>query len=198
MSPTRLDPLNISTDAAALSRIAIPYCRFPHPDVVKRFEGAVFPVIREHKSRGKCGTVRDCKGQDRPVMYDDNTTPRWAFLWSHGYERTDHPKGWTFAHVWNASKDPDAYTHLANLVMMPECFSSLSDKDGPLVPHLRCHAEAVYGWCPAGRTSAEAPPGHHDLTWNYLEPHPDPAGFILRRMDRLNNQRVRSLRGLRG
>jgi hypothetical protein len=42
----------------------------------------------------------------------------------------------------------EAYTHLANLAMVPEPFASLTDKNGPLTVFLRWHAWEVYGWKP--------------------------------------------------
>ncbi len=87
-------------------------------------------------------------------MYDDNTTPRWAFFWAHGIPETAHPSNRTFAHVWEGADNIGAYTHLANLVMVPEPFASLTDKDGPLTGFLRWHAWTVYRWKPA---SAAAP-----------------------------------------
>ena len=81
-------------------------------------------------------------------MYDDNTTPRWATLWAHGTGRASGCPGWGFAHVWSASDDINSYTHLANLAMIPECFASLTDKNGPLTGYLRWHAWTVYGWKP--------------------------------------------------
>ena len=127
--PRWTDPPDIrDEDAFTLSEIAVRYCRFPHPDVVKQLRGAVFPVVRvkgANGKRGTCDTVKDRSGQDRKVMYHDNATPRWALLWSHGFEQMAQPAGWTFAHLWDESDDPDAYTHLANLVMMPECFGGL-------------------------------------------------------------------------
>ena len=181
-------------DAITLSRIAVHYCRLPNPHVVQQLRGAVFPVVRDSGKRMKIGMENG-----RRVMYDDNTTPRWALLWSHGCGKTgQYPEGWTFAHVWNESKDPDAYTHVANLVMMPECFASLSDKLGPLVPLLRHHAAAVYGWWPVGKDDSVGtpPPGYDGLKWNYLDAYADPRGFIQNQLRRLNSQRVKSLRDL--
>ena len=191
MSQSKLQRYDMRKDAARLSRIAVPYCRFPHPGVVKRLGGAVFSVVRNSSRRTELG-----KQNGRRVMYDDNTTPRWALLWSHGIEITGHPRRWTFAHVWNESKDPGGYTHVANLVMTPECFGSLADKDGPLVACFRYHAAAVYGWRPVGRVAVERPAGYEDLAWTYLAPHPDPRGFIRERLFNLNNKRVQALREL--
>ena len=80
-----------------------PYIRLPHPNVVSALGGAVFPSIRDQKNQLKLATIGD-----RTLLLDDNTTARWAVLWSHGHGMTSHPRGWTFAHVWARPKDPRA------------------------------------------------------------------------------------------
>lgn len=131
-------------------------------------------------------------------MLDDNVTPRWALFWAHGMPQTGHPRGWTIAHVWKAAKDPAAYTHLANLCLMPECLGSLSDKDGPLCRFLEYHAWRVYGWRPEIAPVPEKPAGYDKIGWTYFKPYPDPTGFIHERMLTLDNQRVLALRPLMG
>ena len=196
MSRIQDGPPDIGKDALALSRIAVRHCLCPHPDVVGRLEGAVFPSIRASNKggkRGERGEVDGCR-----IMYDDNTTPRLALLWSHGFGGTKHPEGWTFAHVWDVPKDPGAYTHIANLVMLPESLASLTDKQGPLVPYLRYHAETVYGWRPVGKDIVGKPRGYEDLIWTYLDPIPNPLGFVQCRMQRSNEKRIGILRNLMG
>ncbi|MCY4611599.1 MAG: hypothetical protein OXC38_07885 [Gammaproteobacteria bacterium] len=193
-SVAKPDPPDISEDIAELVKIAVRHCRLPHPDVVKRMDGAVFPAVRGRKEqRGETGIV-----DGRRILYDDNTAPRWALLWAHGFSTTAHPKGWVFAHVWDDVKAPDAYTHLANLAMMPESFGGLSDKQGPLVPYLRHHAEAAYGWWPDSRDPVAKPPGYDDLVWNCFDPIPDPMGVIRERISKSNAQRAIVLRELLG
>ena len=120
-------PILQPNDKSKIIQIAVRYCLLPHPDVVRNLDGAVFPVVRNNKRRGELEKDKTLFGEC--VMYDDNTTPRWAFLWAHGYLRASHPPGgWTFAHVWDESKNPKAYTHVANIVMLPEYLASLSDK----------------------------------------------------------------------
>jgi hypothetical protein len=135
-----------------LAVIAAAHCWMPHRDVVAACGGAVFPTIRASSTAPRM-TVAAVAG--RQLMHDDNMTPRWAFLWSHGIGETGHPKGWTFALVLGDARDPDAYTNLANVVLMPEVLASLSDKVGPLCGFLRYHAQTVYGWKPKG--AAEFP-----------------------------------------
>ena len=197
MPKSRMEPPDLEDDdALALSRIAVGYCQCPHPDVVRRLEGPVFPSIRASNKGGKRGERGNVNG--RWIMYDDNTTPRLALLWSHGIGVTSHPKGWTFAHIWDVTKDPDAYTHIANLVVLPESLASLTDKGGPLVPYLRFHAETVYGWRPAGKATVRKPVGYDGLTWTYLDSIPDPLGFVRNQMRQSNDKRIGILRGLMG
>lgn len=167
------------------------YIRLPHPAVVAKLEGAVFPSIRDRKHRFEFSSIGD-----RRILLDDNTTPRWALLWSHGYSTTAHPKGWTFAHVWARPKDPDCYTNVANLAMMPEYIASLTDKDGPLGAYLRYHAWEKYGWRPRYDDEPTKPEGYDAISWCYLREESDPMGFIRSRVQELKNKRCRLLREL--
>lgn len=185
---------DLTGHAPDLARTIVSLCLMPHPDVVAAFPCAIFPTLRASKTKPRL-TVETVEG--RRLMYDDNTTPRWAILWAHGISATHHPKGWTFAHVWGVARDPDAYTHLGNLLMMPEAFASLSDKDGPLCPYLRHHAETVYGWRPRAEHATPKPEGYDALTWRYLDPVPDPIGFVRQRLHDLNNQRAKLIRDIR-
>ncbi|MBM9593438.1 hypothetical protein [Roseitranquillus sediminis] len=187
-------PPDLGPDLKALVQIAVPHCLLPHPDVVAAVGGAIFPVIRGAKSDRF--SVQEIDG--RRLMVDDNTSPRWALLWSHGYRMTHPAKGWTIAHVWTRARDPDSYTHLANILMMPEPLASLSDKQGPLGPYLRFHAFDAYGWSPAGEDAPGRPDGYEMISWTYFEPHSDPWSFIRQQMSRLNNDRVRALAPLMG
>ncbi len=188
LMPFRRAP-DLKEDVAVIATIAVRHCRLPHPDVVTKCQEAVFPTIRDQQRRGTLDT-------ERRLLLDDNVTPRWALFWAHGMAQTHHPRGWTIAHVWKATKDPSAYTRLANLCLMPECLGSLSDKDGPLCRFLEYHAWNVYGWHPTHASPPEPPPGYCDIQWKYLDPYPDPLGFIRKRLATLNNQRVSVLRYL--
>ena len=171
-------------------RIALKHCLMPNPKTVAAFDRAVFPSIRDQKRRMEFGEV-----SGRRVLLDDNVTPRWALLWSHGFKETGHLSGWTFAHVWAAPKNPDAYTHLANLCMMPEYFGSLSDKQGPLCAYLRYHAWERYNWH-ISPPPPEKPEGYEALEWRYLRAIDNPQTFVQERMQTLGNQRVLKLREL--
>src|SRR5262249_31702069 len=125
----------------------------PDHRVVKKFEGAVFPVVRTPNRQ-----LRLTK-RDPTTLYDDNTSPRWAFLWSHG-KRATQPQGWAFAHVWPESKCRACYTCIANLMMVPEYFGSLTDKASPLCAFFRFHAWEKYHWKPSTQEKPSEPRGY--------------------------------------
>lgn len=127
-------------------------------------------------------------------MYDDNATPEWALFWSHNLSGT-RPKGWTVAHVWPASENIDAYTHPANLALVPESLASLTDKEGPLTRFLRYHAFQVYSPLKfADAEQPDKPEGYEEIKWRYLEPEADPVNAIQKEFNSRNNQRTRILR----
>lgn len=180
--------------ALHLARIVAETSFLPDPSTVKAIGGAVFPTVRNPDKR--VSPIRS--GEQDIGMYDDNTTPRWAFLWAHGIPNTGHPSQWHFAHVWPGADDIDAYCHLANLVMMPECFGNLTDKVGPLTKFLRWHAWTSYGWKPTRANPPEKPTGYDTLHWKYLPAIDDPQQFIEERVSGLNNKRVKILRPIMG
>ena len=120
----------------------------PHPDTVYALGRAAFPTARARRGHPRFTFI--CDNGKRVGMYDDNTTPRWAILGAHGIRNWRDRKGWAFAHVWPspASDNINSFSHLANLVMIPECFASLTDKNCLLTGYLRWHAKTVYGWKP--------------------------------------------------
>jgi hypothetical protein len=126
-------------------------------------------------------------------MYDDNATPEWALFWPHGLIGT-RPKGWAVAHVWPSCGDVDSYTHLANLALVPESFSGLTDKNGALTTFLRWHAWTVYHWKPISAGVPTQPGGYHEIQWRYLDRTDNPTALIRREFERRNNQRTRILR----
>jgi len=134
------------------------YCWLPDANTVKSFgTSAVFPTVRAGNGKKRL-TAED------GIMFDDNTTPRWALAWTHGLKGKG--EGWMICHVWDKS-DSSTYTHLANLALVRECFGSLTDKNGPLVNYLRYHAAVHYNWRPDGK-SIEKPVYYDEIKWNYL------------------------------
>lgn len=167
----------------------------PDAATVGRFDGAVFPTVRSRND------VRLTPIKEDGVIIglnDDNTTPRWALLWAHGYAGTckSQSKGWTFAHVWPTASDIEAYTHLANLLMIPECFASLTDKEGPLTQYLRYHTWQRYGWLPRGQEPPSKPDGYDEISWRYFDGIAEPKEFVLDRINQGNCQRAKVLKGL--
>jgi hypothetical protein len=187
----KLPELDIGHYGPALVRMVTETSWLAHPDTVKTIGRAIFPTVRARKGHTRGAQINDGKGAG---MYDDNTTPRWAFLWAHGISITHHPSSRTFAHVWEGADDIASYCHLANIVMVPEPFAGLTDKKGPLTSYLRWHAWSVYGWKPAHATTPEKPADFEDVTWRYLPKIDDPLGFIRARIATLNNERIRTLR----
>jgi hypothetical protein len=179
---------DLGDDRFELVKIAVRHCLMPHRDVVLALNGPVFPSIRDQRRRMQTDMVDGQK-----ILLDDNVTPRWALLWSHGIKDTGHLNGWTFAHVWPLSKCPKSYTHPANICMMPEFFGSLSDKAGPLSDYLKFHAWAQYNWSP-NSVPPTKPDRFDDIAWRYLDPIDTPQIFIQGRMDSLSNQRVKALK----
>ncbi|MFO0885902.1 MAG: hypothetical protein U0894_17240 [Pirellulales bacterium] len=165
-----------------------------HPDAVKAIGRAIFPTVRARKQHKRGSEV--IEDGIAVGMYDDNTTPRWAILWAHGIPITHHPSGRTFAHVWEGADDIASYNHLANIVIVPEPFASLTDKQGPLTSYLRWHAWSIYGWKPASAPLPEKPKDFDGIPWRYLSKIDHPLEFIRERITTLNNARTRTLRPL--
>jgi hypothetical protein len=173
-----------------------------HPATVQMLCRAVFPAVRSRNKTPRFSTKcwklceTNCQGDcSSPVaMYDDNTTPRWALLWAHGYKIASHPSGWTFAHVWTAADDIDSYTHLANIVMVPEPLAGLTDKEGPLTSYLKYHAFAIYGWKPKDAPVPVKPDSYDDIIWQYLSENLTPNDSIKTQVNTLNNKRLRILK----
>ena len=184
------DPPDLSEISVQLATLCARYCYLPNPQVADALDGAVFPTIRA-KPRG---FVDEEKG----VLYDTNVTPSCAILWSHGIMRDRPKRGWMVAHVWPTSKDPSAYTRLANLAIVPECLGSLTDKDGPLTSYFRHHAYRVYGWKPTDVVAPKMPAEYASTQFNYLPENSNPKLSIETRLRKLNNDRVRKLRPLMG
>lgn len=183
----------LKSSALDLVKIAAEHCLLPNQNVVAKFASAVFPTVRG--SREKRMKV-DKLQSGQVVLNDDNVTPRWALFRPHGCSATHHRSGWTVAHVWDHVRDPDAYTHPANLALIPEPLAALSDKKGPLRDFLRWHSLTVYGWKPKKTECPTKPQGFDGVVWKYLEDFFDPVGFVQWQMSRLKNERVRLLKQL--
>lgn len=175
-------PGNLAEDGLALAKVVAHNCFLPHPDVVTQLPDAVWPCVRANAKLGARGTVREWDGQQ--VVLDDNTVPRWALLVAHGFgpNLPSGKRGWAFAHVWPEAQCLRSYTVLANLAMVVEPLSGLTDKAGPAAAFLRYHAWSQYGWKPPSRDAPEKPVGFEQIAWQYLPPTNNPqellAGFL--------------------
>jgi len=174
----------------ALAPIVATTSWLPNPTVVAKLGRSIFPTCRYKAKHPRLSSILE--NVSVVGMYDDNVTPEWAVFWAHGLMGT-RPKGWTIAHVWSASEDISAYTHLANLAMVREPLASLTDKDGPLTGYLRWHAWSVYHWKPANQADLAKPTGYDALVWRYLDAVDDPKALIRQRFAVSDNQRTRIL-----
>ena len=164
----------------------------PHPETVSELGHAVFPSLRARKERPRLSHFME---NGEPIgMYDDNVTPAWALFWSHGMIKGTKPKGWMIAHIWSETDCLDSYTNLANLALIPECFGTLTDKNGPLTMFLRWHAWEAYHWKPASAPQPEKPEDYEKVSWRYLEKTGNPKELIRYMVNQSDNQRTRILR----
>jgi hypothetical protein len=178
-------------DIPILRRIFAETSWLPHPDTVREVGSAIFPTSRTRKDRPRFTEI--CREGKVVGIYDDNTTPTWALLWSHGIAGGKRV-GLTFAHVWTLADDIESYTHPANLAIVPECLAGLTDKAGPLTSFLRWHAWSTYRWKPPHVDEPDMPEGYGDIRWNYLEGCEAPRRCIAERIAGLDNERLRLLR----
>ncbi len=150
--------------AAAVAKHTV----FLHPDTVAQTHGAaLFPVVRDMARRGLLDVLPD----GRRVLLDDNTSPTLAFLWAAGRKKGPDVQ---FNHVWDRSRDPDAYTALWNLCATPAFLAKTTDGSNhpEVTKALRYHSYRLYGYLPAGLAVPTPPDGYDDLVW---APHPEPV-----------------------
>lgn len=137
---------------------------FLHPRTVAQTNGQpVFPVVRDMGRRGEIGKLLD----GRPILFDDNTTPTWTFLWAAGRNKGLDVQ---FNHVWTDSSNPDLYTALWNLCATPAFLAKTTDgHNHPEVREaLRYRAYELYGAHPLGQSSPLKPDGFDQLKWAAL------------------------------
>lgn len=153
---------------------------FLSPETVAQTGGsALFPVIRVRGGRrGTVGAAPD----GRPVMFDDNTVPTDAFLWSAG--RSNGPDV-QFNHVWSRPYDPEIYTALWNVCATPAFLAKTTDGSNhpDVQAALRYHAFWAFRCAPAGEPVPIEPPGYGDLVWApFPPPIVDLEGELRRRL----------------
>ena len=174
-------------DARAIALLAARLCLFPDEGTVGQFKRAIFPTRRKMALRGSL--ILD-ESNKEIGMYDDNTTPRWALLWSHNIQGGDEAlQGWRVAHVWNDCNNVQCYTRLENLLLVPAAYAGLTDDDGPLTPYLRYHAFKAYDWKPKGKPVPKKPPEYQRFASKRRYLSAAPGNARERVLDRLNDGR---------
>ena len=143
---------------------------FSHPDTVAQTDGrAVFRIVRGPiLQRGQIVPL----GDGKPVLLDDNTGPTDTFIWANQFRRGTY-NDVQFCHIWPQSGDPEAYTSLANICMLPAFLAKLSDTHPAIMTLLRQRSVDLYGRQPYIE-SAETSGVAHYLEWAPCLP-PNPA-----------------------
>jgi hypothetical protein len=173
--------------------VAVKYLRLPDPKVVEAFRRKpLFPSARQGGQRGSRDNYWET--ENRKVVLDDNATADWALFWSHGYRGKS--KGWSLAHVWERAYDPECFSNIANLCIIKQSLAAFTDKDGPLVEHLRFHAQEIYGWRPGNENKLEKPAGYDELSWKYLTPEGDPIDNVNTAFEKSKRKRAMLLKAL--
>lgn len=134
---------------------------FSHPETVAQTYGrALFRIVRGSiPQRGQIVPLNDGKS----VVLDDNTGPTDTFIWANRIRRGTYADV-QFCHIWQHSGDPEAYTNLANICMLPAFLAKLSDTHPAITSLLRQRAIELYGWQP--RIESQDTAGvARDLEW---------------------------------
>nr|WP_246681637.1 hypothetical protein [Methylobacterium sp. L1A1] len=157
-----LDHLVAASGWGSIEQAIASLAVFAHPDVVAAVGArALFRTVRG-KQRGK---IVD------GLMVDDNSSPAVAFEISTGFKRRPG-SNIQCCHLYAASTDPQAFTDLRNIFMMPTCLAKLTDSQAATLPDthalhvLRYRAYALYGYQGPGRSGPPAKPAGYDgLKW---------------------------------
>ena len=197
----RIPGVSLPKDCLAdLAQLVASTSWLPDPEVVRAFDRkAVFPSIRANKEHKRRTPI--LQGEKTIGVYDDNCTPMWAIMWSHGYPGIGrYVPDYALAHVYGCPQNIDAFTNLANLLLVPKFFASLTDGDGPLLPYLKYHSLHVYDWHPKSPEKIEIPKpeGYDSVQWRYLEAKPgDPHELIGTHIRESKGEIARFLRSVR-
>lgn len=133
---------------------------FLHPDTVAQTGGEpLFPVIRDPTRRGVVDSVADVV-----VMYDDNTTPTRAYLWS---AQRSPGRDVQYNHLWGDPRNPSTYTALWNLAVTPAFLAKTTDGSNhpDVVAALRYRSYELFGYYPDGEAAPIRPSKYERLTW---------------------------------
>ena len=160
-----LDYILVRSEYGGLAQTVASLSLFTHPDTVAQSRNrGIFNTIRcqDNKLRGSYKTL----DSGQKVMLDDNTSPTQAFLWANGLKQKA-VRDVQFNHVWSRPSDPNAYTSLANIVMLPAFLSKLSDTHSEISRLLKFHVFKLYGYMPDNENPFDLPPpGYETLKWS--------------------------------
>lgn len=152
---------------------------FLHPETVAQTRGVpLFRHVRDPVRRGTIGNLADGK----PVMFDDNTGPRLAFLWA---AQAAHGRDVQYNHVWSDPLNVETYTALWNLCVTPAFLAKTTDGSNhpEVVELLRYRAFDLFGRIPAGEDEPRRPRNYDSLTWPAPpEPVADLEAVLRRRL----------------
>jgi hypothetical protein len=168
----------LGASGSDLVRVVARYCLFLDPATVGQAVGdggeAIFPIVRGGgPKRGTFGQATD----GTAVMFDDNTAPAHAFLWSAQRAPDSYSQ---LNHVWECAQDPKAYTALWNLCYTPFFLAKLTDKPGPVRDAVRFHAWTRFGRLPRGIDEPRKPDGYDEVEWLAPPPPADDLEHVLR------------------
>ena len=156
------DTLERAGYASTLEAVAA-HTLFLHPDTVAQTGGQpLFPVIRNPNRRGEMTVA-----EGRQVMFDDNTTPTLAFLWSARRKKGPDVQ---YNHVFGDLRNPATYTALWNLCVTPAFLAKTTDGSNhpEVLAALRYRVVELYGCWPVGEERSSEPADYQALAW------PDP------------------------
>jgi hypothetical protein len=137
---------------------------FARPATVKQTNNrGVFAIVRANSPTERCQTTELPSG--RLVMLDDNKGPTDTFVGAHGWKRGGY-KDVQFNHLWPISDDPEHYTSLANLCVLPAFLSKLSDTHPETQELLRYRAYDLYGYWPGPGANSQPPADYAKVLWS--------------------------------
>lgn len=157
-----LDHLVAASPWGSIDQAIASLAVFPHPDVVAAVRSrAVFRTVRGRRR----GEIVD------GVMEDDNASPAEAFEFATGFRRRPGSDV-QCCHLYAASTDPDAYTDLRNIFMVPQCLAKRTDSQAAVLPSLhalhvlRYRAFELHRYPgPGGTAEPGKPDGYDALEW---------------------------------
>ncbi len=127
--------------------------------------GAWFPDVRRANKGEEKGQII------RGVKVDDNSDANRALKTALGIKGQENK--FSVCHIWEKSAyDEIYYSTIANLVLIPEALSTLTDHHHEVRAALKYRAYELYGWHP-DRTSPPMKPASYPSNWRNPMPFTD-------------------------